>query len=70
VGLDFDGLAGRRVWKPDAVSVQEETLARRLNFCLGGLGGRAVETVASHGMADAGEVHAYLVGTAGADADF
>src|ERR1022692_3412539 len=50
-----------------SVTVQEETLARRLNLVFGG---RPIETVASYRMADAGEVHADLVRTAGADAQF
>jgi len=36
----------------------------------GDAGGRAVQRIAGYGMADAGEVHANLVGAAGADLDF
>src|ERR1022692_1352122 len=51
--------------KPDALGVQEKAVARRVNRVVGG---RAIETVTSHWMANAGEVHADLVRAAGSDA--
>ena len=63
--------AGKWMLEPDAVRVQEKPLARRKAFALSRvLGRRAIKPVARHGMADAGEVHADLVGTAGADPHF
>jgi len=61
-GLHGNSIARSGAGKCNALSMKEVTVERTVRG--------AVELVASHGMTNAGQMHANLMGSAGSDANF